>query len=289
MVCASSWNCPTGIDKKRISLPLRFRQDPGRSGTGVKKDWLFERVPVTFVCPFFVEVRAGTPLSICYDIGGGSLPLPQIVCRKIAAFQLIIVINHNNEQNVLRVEMTMNDPSKFRVHRHKLGQSKNESKSRLPLRKGVADIPLRAKISQEANERFMKDLAGLHDKTPIHELFRDITLPRNKSGRSIRALDPTGKDRDLLQAISDPVFRISGLTNKMLRQQLQKTQWAKGRNDKQLSARVSRHLALLRNHGIIKKLPRQNRYHLTQKGTKLTTALNALLAASTEQLLDLAA
>ena len=194
-----------------------------------------------------------------------------------------------NEQNVLRVETTMNDPSKFKVHRHKQGQSKNEPKSRLPLRKGVADIPLRAKVSQEANERFMKDLAGLRDKTPIHELFRDITLPRNKSGRSVRALDPTGKDRELLQAISDPVFRISGLTNKMLRQRLQKTEWAKGRNDKQLSARVSRHLALLRNHGIIKKLPRQNKYHLTQKGTKLTTALNALLAASTEQLLDLAA
>ena len=76
---------------------------------------------------------------------------------------------------------------------------------------------------------------------------------------------------------------------KMIRQRLQGKQWVKGRTDKQLSARVSRRLALLRDHGIIKKLPKQHRYQMTEKGVKLTTALNALLAASTEQLIDMAA
>ena len=203
-------------------------------------------------------------------------------------------VDHNsvkvyNEQNVLRIETTINDPSKFKVHRHKQGQPTSEPKTRLPLRKGVADIPLRAKVSQEANERFMKDLATLHDNTPVHQLLEDVTRPRKKAGKRIRALDPTGKDRELLQAISDPAFRISGLTNKNLRQGLQGKQWAKGRTDKQLSARISRHLSLLRDHGIIKKLPKQHRYQLTEKGAKLTTALNALLAASTEQLIDMAA
>jgi len=36
-----------------------------------------------------------------------------------------------NEQNVLRVETTINNPAKFRVNRHKRGQNKNEPKSRL--------------------------------------------------------------------------------------------------------------------------------------------------------------
>ena len=68
-----------------------------------------------------------------------------------------------NEQNVLRVETTINDPGKFRVFRHKKGQSLDEPKSRRPLRKGVTDIPLRAKISQEVNYRFMNDLSMLRD------------------------------------------------------------------------------------------------------------------------------
>ena len=194
-----------------------------------------------------------------------------------------------NEQNVLRVETTINNPGKFRVFRHKQGQSSDESKSRLPLRKGVMDIPLRAIISQEVNERFMSDLSMLKDESPAHELIDEITCHLTQAGRRFRALDPTGKDREFLQLIGDPAFRISGLTNKMLRQQLSDTHFGSGRTEKQLSAKISRHLRLLRVHGIIRKLPKQNRYQLTLKGTKLTNILNAFLAASTEQLMKMAA
>ena len=194
-----------------------------------------------------------------------------------------------NEQNVLRVETTINNPGKFRVFRHKQGQSPTESKSRLPLRKGVMDIPIRAAISQQVNNRFMDDLSTLHDESPARELINEITRPVTKAGRRFRALDSTGKDRDFLELISDPAFRISGLTNKMLRQQLSDTPFGSGRTDKQLSAKISRHLRLLRAHGIIRKLPRQHRYQLTLKGVKLTNMLNAFLAASAEKLMKMAA
>lgn len=59
----------------------------------------------------------------------------------------------NNEQNNLRVETSINNPVKFRVHRHKHGQSNDEPKERLPLRKGVMDTTLRAKVSQEVNDQ----------------------------------------------------------------------------------------------------------------------------------------
>ncbi len=52
------------------------------------------------------------------------------------------------------------------VFRHKQGQSSDEPKQRLPLRKGVMDIPLRAAISQDVNNRFSDNLATLHDKLP---------------------------------------------------------------------------------------------------------------------------
>jgi hypothetical protein len=55
------------------------------------------------------------------------------------------------------------------------------------------------------------------------------------------------------------------------------TPWANGKNDKDLSARISRHLRLLRDHGVIRKLPNQRKYQLTEKGHRLTTLLNALM------------
>jgi hypothetical protein len=194
-----------------------------------------------------------------------------------------------NEQNVLRVETTINNPTKFRVFRHKQRQSSDEPKSRLPLRKGVADIPLRAIISQEVNDRFMADLSTLADDTPNRELIDEITHHQMHAGRRFRALDPTGKDREFLQLIADPSLRITGLTNAMLRKHLATSPFGSGRTERQLSAKISRQLRLLRAHGIIRKLPRQNRYQLTLKGVKLTNILNAFLAASTEKLLKIAA
>ena len=194
-----------------------------------------------------------------------------------------------NEQNTLRVETTINDPGKFKVNRHKQGQDENEPKQRLPMRKGVMDIPLRAAVSGEVNKRFMDDLATLGDKTPIRSLFDGVTGHLVRNGRRYRGLDPIGKDRDLLLALSDPAFMVSGLTNKILRERLADTPFARKRSRKQLSAKISRHLLLLRKHGMIRKLPRQNRYQLTVKGMRLVNALQVLLDASTENLLKNAA
>jgi len=67
------------------------------------------------------------------------------------------------------------------------------------------------------------------------------------------------------------------------------TPWANSKKDKALSARISRHLRLLRDHGVIRKLPNQRKYQLTDKGLRLTSAVNALLGASTQKLLGIAA
>jgi hypothetical protein len=203
-------------------------------------------------------------------------------------------VDHNsvkvyNEQNVLRIETTINMPDMFRVYRRAQGQPPTARKKLRPLRKGVADIPLRAQVSQEVNNRLMDELSTFSDHTPLIDLLAPYVLGRTHQGRRVRALDLSGKDRLLLQAISDPSFTVSGITNAALRRKLCDTSWGAGRTEKQLSARLSRHLRLLRDHGLIRKVPNRHRYHLTDKGRQLTTALNAMLSASTEQLLDMAA
>ncbi len=194
-----------------------------------------------------------------------------------------------NEQNVLRIETTINQPYMFKVWRRAQRQAPNARKKLRPLRKGVADIPLRAQVSQEVNDRFMEELAAFSNKTPLSDLLAPHVRSHTQDGRRVRALDISGKDRELLQAISDPAFTVSGITNAALRKKLCSKPWGAGRTDKQLSARITRHLRLLRDHGLIRKITNRHRYHLTDKGRQLTTALSAVLAASTEQLLQMAA
>jgi hypothetical protein len=125
-----------------------------------------------------------------------------------------------NLQNNLRVETTINDPGKFKVFRHKQGQDKNETKQRLPMRKGVMDTPLRAAVSQDVNNRLMDDLSLLKEDTPLCNIMDDLIKGIIKDGRKFRGLDPVGKDRELILLLSDPAFMIFGFTNKMLRNDL---------------------------------------------------------------------
>jgi hypothetical protein len=194
-----------------------------------------------------------------------------------------------NEQNVLRFEMTMNDPTQYRIRRHTEGNKESESKKLLPMRKGVADIPIRTKVSDDRINSFTEHIATVVEKTPIGQLLSTVTKPFTEQGRRIRALEVMGKDLELLQAISDPIFNVSFITNKGLQEKLHSLEWAKKMSGKQLSSRISRNLRLLREHGLIRKLPNQRKYSLTEKGKKLTSALNVIIAASTEKLLELSA
>jgi len=58
---------------------------------------------------------------------------------------------------------------------------------------------------------------------------------------------------------------------------------------KRLSGRITRRLALLRAHGLIRKAPRTTRYVLTPKGLKISAAILAAARADSQHLMNLAA
>lgn len=194
-----------------------------------------------------------------------------------------------NEGNILRLETTINDPNAFRVYRRKQGAPKDADKELRPLRKGVADNTLRARVSQDVNNRFADHLATMRSGTPLRLILAHVTTQKRKRGRSVRALDPTGKDAALLTAIADPRFSVNGFRNKHLRLELADDPAFVDKTDKQRSAKVTRLLRLLRDHGVIRRLPKSRRYQLTANGRHLVIALQAALAASTEELTKIAA
>ena len=194
-----------------------------------------------------------------------------------------------NEHNVLRFEMTMNDPTRFRIHRHAENQDKSEPKRFLAMRKGIADTAARAEISKNIIDRFTEHMATVKEKTSLGELLDTVGSPLAHNGKQIRALDVFGKDMELLRAISDPSFDVHAITNAKLQKTLKGTAWAKMMSGKQLSGRITRHLRMLREHGFIRKLPKQRKYALTDKGRIITAALDAALATSVEDLFKQAA
>lgn len=159
----------------------------------------------------------------------------------------------------------------------------------MPLRKGVADTRLRALACQGVNDRFADHVATTRSTVPLHSLLAAFTQRKRKRGRSVRGLEPTGKDLELIKAIADPRFTVAGFSNKDLRQLLATNPRYAGKTDRQRSGMTTRSLRLLRDHGVIRRLPKARRYQLTRDGRALVTAIRAALAASTQELARIAA
>ena len=193
-----------------------------------------------------------------------------------------------NEQNILRFEFTMNNPGRYRIYRTAEGDTKGEKKLR-HMRKGIADIVPRTQISSARINSLTEQVATLKNETTVGDILAKVSKRLKVKGKSHRALDVTGKDLALLQAIADPRFFVDAITNKHLQSALGASSWANGLYGRKLSARISRHLRLLRAHGLIKKMPNQHKYSLTAKGRVLTTSLNQLLAAKVADLAAIAA
>lgn len=193
-----------------------------------------------------------------------------------------------NEQNVLRFEFTMNDPTRFKIYRTKQGDDSGE-KQLLQMRKGIADINVRTQVCSQRIGHLTDRIASLDDSATVAQLLSKFGNRIKDEKRSCRALDLMGKDLEFLRAISDPIFDTDGITNKALQKILAGSAWAKGFSGKQLSAKISRHLALFRKHGIIRKLSEQHKYILNSVGRQVSTAVDQALGAKLCDLASLAA
>jgi hypothetical protein len=195
---------------------------------------------------------------------------------------------YDKQGQVLRVETTLNRPHDFRVYRTSEGQPKGR-KRWLVLRKSVADVPRRAQVCAAANDRYLGALAGVPAGTALRELARPLGQPVTKKGRRHRALNPWAEpDATLLETISCGEWMLNGFRNRDVRATLYPTATHATDRDRQ-AGRVTRALARLRAHGVIKKVTGTHRYLVTPKGRQILTALLAARQADVQQLIQLAA
>lgn len=201
---------------------------------------------------------------------------------------------YDKQGTILRIETTINQTRDFRVFRERQtgphGRAKDDGKKAWRiLRKGVADLKRRAEVSHAANQRYLAALSATSGKVPLFQWVQEICQPVERQTHRFRALNPWAlEDGALLQAINRGEFAINGFRNRDLRALL-----FKGKPDPQVlkrqSAAITRKLALLKAHGLIKKVGGTHRYVLTQKGSTIITAVLAARQANINQLTQMAA
>lgn len=199
---------------------------------------------------------------------------------------------YDKEGSVLRVETTIVRPREFKVYRSTEGQAK-KSKRWMKLRKGVCDMYQRAQVCRAANTRYLEALASVTGSSSLLQEAAEVCCPIIHNGKRYRGLNALAqKDHALLLAVSRGEFALSGMRNADLRtllyEPLKPTKLTKP-EIRRRSAAVTRHFALLRAHGLLRKMPRSHRYLLSSKGRRIVTALLAACYADVEQLTKIAA
>lgn len=212
---------------------------------------------------------------------------PEGVCVKHRAVGNLIKV-YDKGGTILRIETTINNPKAYRSYRSSETEPEGDKQWRA-MRRGVADMYRRAEVSQAANERYAEALASLDTTTPLGRLAAMVCRPASKNGQRYRALHPfSSDDHQLLEAISDGTYATAGFCNRDLASRLYPQALADPSQRARTASKVSYRLRLLRAHGLIRKLPRQRRYHITTKGRQIVTALLQVQHATLQQLNALA-
>jgi hypothetical protein len=180
---------------------------------------------------------------------------------------------------VLRVETTINNPRRFRVRR--MGTREGRAvMTWLPLRRGVADMRRRVQLSRAANGRYLEALSMVEVKKATCSVLDPVSERLLSNGRRYRALRPISADEaKWFKVLLRGEFQLQGFRNRDLRMHLFGSQDIDSKESQRISGRITRTLCLLREHGLIHKVPRTNYYRVSKKGhLVMTTALRCRAA-----------
>jgi hypothetical protein len=196
---------------------------------------------------------------------------------------------YDKQGSVLRVETTIVHADQFKVFRRPEGTRRGQRAWR-PLRQGIADLHRRTRVCQAANRRYLQALATVDENANLGQLTERLNHAPQLNGRRVRPLRPLAPDDlRLLQAVNHGEFVINGLRNRDLRHLLFPDPATTMDEQRRRSAHVGGLLRLLRAHRILRKVPRTHRYHLTDSGRRIITALLAANDASVRELIEKAA
>jgi len=174
--------------------------------------------------------------------------------------------------NVLRIETTINNPREFRILR---AFETDEARTRrwMPMGKGIANLWCYAQVGYQCNKRYMQALAHVQPKGEVVKELDDLCRSKTKQGKPVPRLEPLSqKDTKLFAAVLRGDHLIHGFRNRHIAAILYPQKALSRRLKKRRSARVSRLIAKLRGHGLIRKVRNSLSYRVTERGYQFMAA-----------------
>ena len=199
-------------------------------------------------------------------------------------FRIKFKINNNqikmyDKGNNLRIEVTINNPRDFKVLKEVENDETGEVKTTLdwkPMNKSITNLYRYAKISDSIITRYIKALPELEEKVPLEEINK-ISQKKDIGKKIISGINLlTAEILLFISIICSGNFIINGFSNKDVRDI-----YYKGKATEKQVNKITRMISKFRKHGLIKKVPKRNKYYLTNKGR---TIFNSLLLFTNKEL-----
>jgi hypothetical protein len=173
---------------------------------------------------------------------------------------------------VLRIETVINDPREFWVRRWRTRHGR-PALVWCPMNKGVENLYRYREVALAANRRYLDALAVVDDPAPAYRQVEELTEPVVVSGRSHAGFNPASPaDVRLFRVILDGDHLLRGFRNAEIRTALYGLTEDDGERRRQSHA-VGRMLKRLHVRGLIVKVPRSHRWHVSGKGRQVLGAV----------------
>ena len=164
---------------------------------------------------------------------------------------------------ILRIEVTSNDVSQFRVFRDVQKKDGSIEKAIAPARKSIYSLFVLINVFKNACNRYLEFISSFDDPTDGLKKLDRVTETVTENDKKYKGFNFFSKDDEtILLAVADGKFTLKGITNKELRRFLpEKQPW-----------QITRILKRLRLHGLIKKVGNSYKYYLTRLGKQAIVA-----------------
>ena len=208
--------------------------------------------------------------------------------NRYQGYRIKFKLNNNqikmyDKGNNLRIEVTINNPKDFKVLKDKeIIVNQKEIKTEkiwTPMGKSISNLYRYVEISKSITNRYIEALPEIDtDVLPLKEI-ENISSKKEIDGRTYSAFNILSPDTlKIFEVLSSGNYIINGITNKNIRKEIYNDESPKTIN------KVTRLLAKLKAHGIIKKVAKKNKYYLTTKGRKIS---NSILIYTHKNLLNI--
>lgn len=140
----------------------------------------------------------------------------------------------------------------------------------VPMGKSISNLYRYAEISKAANRRFLDAMCNIIPSRSIEAEINGVCEKKKVRTRNYTGYNVWSPETfRLFEVVCDGKYLIRGFTNQEIRRSICK----ENPDTSKERGRMSRELAKLRTHGLIRKIPHSRRYMVSDKGRRVMGAL----------------